>query len=136
MKRYEEIPHTADLAARVYGKDIPELFANAAHAMFELMGHCGEAGGKVEVKVEVEAPDKESLLISFLNEILYISYIKKAVFAKFKFQDLSTNGLKASVSGHLKSGERQKHEIKAATYHDVKITKTADGYETTVVFDI
>lgn len=136
MKRYEEMPHTADLAARIYGKDLPGLFANAAFAMFDMMGQGQEAEGKVEVKVKAEAPDAESLLISFLNEILYISCIKKAFFSEFSFPEFSTNSLKAVVSGHLKGDERPEHEIKAATYHDVKIVKTADGYETTVVFDV
>ena len=38
MKRFEEIPHTADWSFRAFGKDIPELFENAAFAMFALQG--------------------------------------------------------------------------------------------------
>lgn len=136
MERYKEVPHTADLAAKVYGKDLEGLFANAAFAMFDLMGGGGGEGEKVEVKVEVEAPDTESLLISFLNEILYISYIKKVFLNEFKFSGFSENSLEAVVSGSPKNDTRSKHEIKAATYHDVNIQKTADGYKVMIVFDI
>lgn len=140
MERYEEVSHTADLAARVFGKDLKDLFANAAFAMFDMMYQLSaisfKPSAKVEVKVQVEAPDTESLLISFLNEILYISYIKKVFLNEFKFSVFSGNSLEAVVSGIPKNDTRSRHEIKAATYHDVKIRKTADGYETMVVFDV
>ena len=32
-KRFEEVPHTADLAIRVWGRDMAELFVNAAYGM-------------------------------------------------------------------------------------------------------
>ena len=38
MRRYEEIEHTADLAIKAYGRDMKELFANAAYGMFSAMG--------------------------------------------------------------------------------------------------
>jgi SHS2 domain-containing protein len=36
MKRFEEIPHTADWSFRAFGRDLRELFENAAHALFGL----------------------------------------------------------------------------------------------------
>jgi SHS2 domain-containing protein len=138
MERYEEVPHTADLAARVFGRDLEGLFANAAFAMFDMMGQSSVVSrpSSEKVNVEVQAPDKESLLISFLNEILYVSYIKKVFLKEFNFLEFSENSLKAVISGCLKGDARLKHEIKAATYHDVRIQKTADGYETMIVFDV
>lgn len=38
MQRFEEIPHTADWSFRAFGKDVCELFENAAHAIFALEG--------------------------------------------------------------------------------------------------
>ncbi len=136
MERYEQVPHTADIAAKIYGKTLEDLFSNAAFAMFDMMGCGAGSGEKVEEKVEVGAPDTESLLISFLNEILYISYIKKEFFIGFKFSEISGKKASAVALGQMKGTDRPKHEIKAATYHDVRIAKTAEGYETTVVFDV
>ena len=35
--RYEEIEHTADVGIRAYGRDLDELFVNAAEGMFSLI---------------------------------------------------------------------------------------------------
>ena len=34
---YEPLSHTGDMGMLVYGRDVPELFAHAAWAMFDLM---------------------------------------------------------------------------------------------------
>ncbi|MFH1665108.1 MAG: archease [Candidatus Omnitrophota bacterium] len=138
MKRYEQIPHTADLAARIYGGSIPDLFENAACAMFGMMTDTGNLGADMSVKVELAACDTESLLISWLNELLYLSFAKKAVFRDFKVRILEGSRLIGEARGQAmeKSGVKIHVEIKAATYHDIVIKKTAAGYETVVVFDI
>lgn len=138
MERYEEIPHTADLAARIFGKNIPELFENAAFAMFDMMADIkGQApSGKCQV-VKVKATDTEGLLIAWLNELLYLSYEKKIFFRDFKITSLKNNELMGEASALVFSGrEDRKAEIKAATYHDVKIEKAGGRYEVTVVFDV
>jgi len=138
MKRYEQIPHTADLAARIYGKDLPELFENAAFAMSDMMADLGGLSTEEKVEIKVEGPDTESLLISWLNEVLYTSYIKRVVFVEFKVLSLKEKSLSAEVKGQsFKEGTNLiKTEIKAATYHDITIEKKDSGYEVTVVFDV
>jgi SHS2 domain-containing protein len=138
MKRYEQIPHTADLAAKIYGKDLPELFENAAFAMFDMMADLEGLTSEESVDIQVEASDTESLLISWLNEVLYVFFIKQILFNKFSIQSLEEKSLIAIAQGEKlgKTTQRLKAEIKAATYHDLKIKETDGGYEVTVVFDV
>jgi SHS2 domain-containing protein len=138
QKRYEQIPHTADLAAKIYGKTLPELYQNAAFAMFDMMADVKDAGAEEPIEVSVEAPDRESLLISWLNELLYIFYIKRIVFSEFSISSLTENKLTGTAKGQkIKEGTNPlKAEIKAATYHDLDIRKTENGYEVTVIFDV
>lgn len=138
MKRYEQIPHTADLAAKIYGDSLQELFENAAFAMFDMMGDLEGLKPEEKVDIKVEAPDTEDLLVSWLNEILYASYIKKMLFTEFQVEPIENNKLSAVARGQrIEEGpERIKSEIKAATYHDLKIEKTDKGFEVTVVFDV
>ncbi|MGD2278864.1 MAG: archease [Candidatus Omnitrophota bacterium] len=138
MKRYEQIPHTADLAAKVYGKDLPELFQNAAFAMFDMMADLEGIKPEEPVDIEVQAQDKEDLLVSWLNEILYASYIKKMLFTEFQIKALDGGKLTAVAKGQNIENEakRIQSEIKAATYHDLEIKETEAGYEVTIVFDI
>lgn len=89
------------------------------------------------MKVNVKALDKEGLLIAWLNELLYISYEKKIFCRDFRITSLKDNELTGEASGGaFPEKKKRKAEIKAATYHDVKIEKTGTGYEVTVVFDV
>lgn len=138
MKKYEQIPHTADMAAKVYGKSISEIFENAAFAMFDMMADLGGLRAEESVKIDVEAEDPESLLVSFLNEILYASFIKRMLFCRFEVLSLSDNKLSLEAQGEKFEGDNSRihSEIKAATYHEIEIKKTNEGYETTIVFDV
>ena len=146
-KRYEQVPHTADLAVKVYGDDMAGLFTNSAHAMFDLMAeHAGtraempypRSEGQVEVKVNAEGGDTESLLINWLNELLYLSFEKKIIFNRFEVLSVDDKSVRSMAYGEAASPakHRIKHEIKAATFHDLHIKKTDSGYEVVIVFDI
>ena len=136
MKRYEEKQHTADLAATIYGKDLPELFENAAFAMFDMMSDLDGVLPVETVRVDIEEPDTESLLIAWLNEILYAGYIKRLIFSEFRVVSLEGNRLSAEAKGTRLDPKRIKNEIKAATYHDIEIEKKDGDYEVTIVFDV
>lgn len=135
MKRYEQIPHTADLAATIYGKDLAGLFENAAFAMFDMMADLGGVLPEETVRIDIEEADTESLLIVWLNEILYAGYIKRLVFSEFRVISLEGNRLSAEAMGMALDPKRIKNEIKAATYHDIEIKKNGD-YKVTIVFDV
>lgn len=138
MKRYEQVPHTADLAARIYGKTAEELFENAAFAMFDMMADLEAEGGGEVLEVEAQAPDTESLLVDLLNELLYAGYIKNTIFSQFRVVEL--NGNKAIMEARGKKSPEGanliRKEIKAATYHDLDIEHNNSGYEVTIVFDV
>jgi SHS2 domain-containing protein len=138
MRRYEQIPHTADIAARIYGRTVSELFENAAYAMFDMMGDLEGLSLEETVKIETEALDRESLLISWLNELLYASYSKQVLFSEFHILSLEKNRITGEAKGQRlgKDMKRLRSEIKAATYHDIHIREKDSGYETVVVFDI
>ena len=137
MKKYDQVPHTADLAARIYGRTLPELFENASFAMFDMMADLDGLIQEEEVEISVEAPDFESLLIFWLNEALYTAYTKNIFFTEFRVISLNDNGLTVSAKGGpLGLSNRIKNEIKAATFHDIRIEETDEGYEVVIVFDV
>lgn len=138
MERYRQISHTADLGAIIYGRDIPELFRNAAFAMFDMMSDMDGLKPEWNRNVEVKAPDTEGLLISWLNELLYISGSEQVMFTEFNLLKMTGNELHAEIKG-IKPEEYERRirtEIKAATYHDIKIEKVPEGYEVTIIFDV
>jgi SHS2 domain-containing protein len=78
MSKLTELEHTADRAFLVRGDDLRELFANAADALFRLQRQPAGRASDIIRQVEVEGFDRETLLVNWLNEILYLQgYIKR-----------------------------------------------------------
>ena len=138
MKRYEQFPHTADIGVRVYGRDLKELFANAAFAMFDILADLEGLKVTFTQEIGLKADNKEELLIAWLDELLYNFYTKSVIFFKFDIEELTDCGIKAKASGRLvgENRNRLKTEIKAATYHNLKIKETGAGYEVEIIFDV
>ena len=139
MKRYEQFPHTADIGVRVFGKDLKELFENAAFAMFDIIADLEGMTGETAETFKVEAADQEGLLVAWLDELLYRFYTKEIIFSKFKIEELSENRIRAKVFGHPVGANRNrlKMEIKAVTYSDLKIKKAGDSsYQVEIIFDV
>lgn len=129
MKRYEIIPHTADIGIRVYGKDLKELFKNAAYGMFDIIADLDGLTSSITQSIEVKAPNKEELLVVWLDELLYNFYTKQIIFFDFKISELDDKHISAEALGRNvgENRNRLKTEIKAVTYHELKIEeKRAD----------
>lgn len=140
-KEYELIEHTADIGIRVQAGDLKELFSNSASAMFDLMAQIKKniKDKKLESKdiiIKQKAGDLEELFINWLNELLSLSATRELVFNKFKIVELGENKLKAKVSGCDIKNYKINTEIKAATYHELKLEKTKSGRQVEVIFDV
>ena len=138
MKRYEQFPHTADIGIRVFGKDLKELFENAAFGMFDVIADLEGIKASEEENVEVHGAVPEELLIAWLDELLYRFCTKDIIYSKFEIEELSEDRIKAKVSGRPIAANRNrlKTEIKAVTYSGLKIKETPGGYEVEIIFDV
>jgi len=132
---FEEIEHTADRALIIYGRNLEELFVNAARGLNSLMGADEDLSSTPTTKsIQLDALDAESLLVEWLSELAYWAEAEMLVFSKFDLQNVSPIHVKALIYGNRVS-QMEKH-IKAVTYHNLEIIKTETGLEATVVFDV
>jgi SHS2 domain-containing protein len=138
VKPFEVIEHTADIGIVAYGADIKQLFANAAIGLFNLMADLENLKEDVKRQIELSAEDVEVLLVEWLNELIYISEVEHIIFKRFEINQFSNTRLKATCFGEkTKPGQhRLKREIKAATYHMLKLNKEDGGYQVRIIFDI
>jgi len=138
MKPFEFVDHTADISIKAYGKSLKELFQNTAFGMFSILADLEGIKVSTELEIKVEAPDTEELLIEWLDELLYNFYTKHIIFFEFGISELTDTNLTAKVKGRFigENKNRLKTEIKAATRHDLHITKNNDIYEVRIVFDV
>jgi SHS2 domain-containing protein len=131
---FEEIEHTADIAIRVRGRDLAELFANAAYGMACQLANSSTLDQTIQHQVELDAYDTETLLVSWLGELLYLGEREECVFINFEMLQVTPTQLRAVARGG--AIEEYKAHIKAVTFNELEIVDTDEGYETTVVFDV
>lgn len=132
--RFEEVEHTADIAIRVRGSNLSELFANAAYGMACQLADVETVDLTTSRRIELQADDVEMLLVDWLSELLYLGEQEGVVFVKFDMSRVTPTALQAVASGGP-IVEHQGH-IKAVTFSQLDIKKTECGYETVIVFDV
>lgn len=135
---HEFFEHTADLGLRIRAADLNTLFAEAAQALFEVILE-DRATVRPEQKLDVSLPadDKEYLLFDWLKELLYHFDAEHLVFGRFEVKVTET-GLTGSAWGEPLDRSRHElsHEVKAITYHGLKVEKITDGWLAEVIVDI
>jgi len=144
MKIYELISHTADIGICVKAKRLEGLFRNAALAMFNIMGESaaipsGPAVKEIpefKINIRQKAEDLEELFINWLNELLSLSAAKGLMFTDFIIHKVDKNSLEAEVFGEGIENYKVNTEIKAATYHALKIQEVSAGWQAEVIFDV
>lgn len=130
---FREIEHTADWELEVWAPDLPALLEQAARGMNALSGVQIEQGPVQQRSFVLPATDSEKLLVSFLSELLYAQERDGLVFVSFNLT-LHEDRLLARVEGVPLHGLDK--EIKAVTYHNLRLRQTQRGVEARIVFDV
>jgi SHS2 domain-containing protein len=138
MGNYKLLEHTADLGVTVYGKGCKELFENAAFAMYDLISDIRFIHSLVVLRVKSEGIDKDELLKNWLSELLFYFHIKDMLLSSFDVEKINDKSIISVVSGEKRDKKRHtlKHEIKAVTYHSLKIIKKDNKFQTNIIFDV
>ncbi|NJE08789.1 archease [Thermococcus sp. M39] len=132
MRKWEHYEHTADIGIRGYGRTLEEAFENVAMALFDVMVDVRKVEPKEVREIEVSGEDLYALLYNFLEELLILHDTEGLVFSDFEVKIEKTEEgykLKAKAYGEpLDYGKHEpKEEVKAITYHDMKIEQLEDG---------
>ncbi len=130
---FREVEHTADWEIRVVGRNYESLFANAARAMYAMVRAPFDRPTDVSREVQVSGFDRESLLVKWLGELLYLQEANEELYTRFCIRRLTDVSISADVRGVR--GRSDMAHIKAVTYHDLRIDPRPGGYEATILFD-
>ena len=134
---YREIEHTADVGVELSAPDLRSAFEGAAAAMFDLMSDLDRVGETWRGRVRVTGMDLENLLIRWLAELLFLSESEGVLLSRFTVDLLDGHTLDAAVAGE--KFDRAKHavrvEIKAPTYHGLRIEEVGGEWSVRVIFD-
>jgi len=135
MEKYEILEHEADLKIKAFGRTKEEIFLNMLIAMADAF-RVEKKEQKYSLKeIKIKSLDLATLLVDFLNEVLYLTQVNREIYERMEFTKLSNNELGARVYGRSvgKFGE----EVKAATYHGLVFNQKSDNaWEAIVIFDV
>lgn len=141
---FECFPHTADLGLRVEAGTKEELFVEAARGLFDLIiedTRSVRAWKREEIRIESNLDCKNNsdafLLFDWLNELIYAFHVHKMLFAAFEIT-FNERGLEAVCFGEPFDPERHEidHDVKAVTYHELKVKRLNDGWRAEIILDV
>jgi SHS2 domain-containing protein len=135
---FRVIDHTADAGIEAWGPDLPALFTNAALAVMTIYLDPGTIRTTREIKVHLAGDGLAELMVSWLNELIYLFDSEQLLLREFSFSNLDTGGVEATCRGER--ADRERHQlhtgIKAATYHELKLLNVDGTWHATVYLDL
>jgi len=136
--RVRWLSHDADIPREVKAPSLEALFRAAGAALAASMVETKALERQDRRSVRVEGVDRESLLVAWLNEIIYL--VGEGIFFPTGALSLriDESAVEATLVGERgsRSDPRLRREVKAATYHDLSVRRTGAGWETRVLFDV
>jgi len=134
----ESIDHTADVGICVRAPTLEKLFARAAWGMFSVITDMDAVHAAQITRVAVEANDRDDLLVRWLSELNYRHVTTHRLFSTFNIHFLGDQRLEAEVGSE--PIEKNRHtihtEIKAVTFHGLRLTHDDGGWKARIIFDV
>ncbi len=141
MKRYEFIEHTADVAVKAYGGSLKELFTSSALAMLsvQVLKKKNRPDPVLkEIFIKKEEEELEDLLKSWLDELLFYFSSQRLILHRIKALVVKDHSLEAKVllEAFDKDFFDSVNEIKAVTYHELKVERIRNRWQAHIIFDV
>jgi SHS2 domain-containing protein len=135
--RFREDLTSADAAFEASGADLSELFRSSAQALLELMVENPESLGVSESReLELGSGSLPDLLHDFLQKIVFWKDSEQ-LFLAAKRVEIGGYRLHAVFQGEKIDPTRQSlgTDVKAVTYHQLRVWKAGSLWKATVVVD-
>ena len=138
LKNYKVLEHTADIGIRIKSFSLKGLFKNAGLAIagISVEKQKKQNPEKHKIVITQKAANAEELFINWLNELLSVSAAEGLIFEDIKIDQINEKFVDAIAVGTDIRNYKMNIEIKAATYHQLKVKKSGSIWEAEVIFDV
>ncbi|MEA2037811.1 MAG: archease [Nanoarchaeota archaeon] len=137
MEKYKFLDDiTSDVMFEAYGKDLKELFQNAAEALFSVICKIKDVKPEETEEYQVKAEKLEDLMINWLQALIAIVDTEQKFFSKFEIIEIDETHIRAKLSGEQIKPELGETVVKAVTLYKYQFEKTKEGYKVRVSLDI
>ncbi len=130
---------SGDFVFDAAGNTLEELFTSCAEACFSAMTKLTKVEAADEFSISIEGDDFEELLFNFLSELIYLKDTEKTFFSKFEVSiSEDSKSLKSLALGEKIDYDKHeiKTDVKAVTYHKMKIVRIDGGFKVRVILDL
>jgi SHS2 domain-containing protein len=135
---YRILEHPSDLGIEASGRSLKEVFEYAALGLVSIIADPATVDPAERRFVRLEGSDHENLLVKWLSEILYLYDGQQFLPSDVEITRLTATELGAVVAGEPVNEKKHalKMDVKAITYHQLKVEERKDGCLVRVFVDI
>jgi SHS2 domain-containing protein len=136
--KFRQLFHTTDLALQIFGDSLEEIYENAGAALTATMVDRRYLRRRESREISLAAPDREALLVEWLNRLLYLFDVEGFLGREFRVTELGPEKMTVDARGDIYDPERHPGgtAIKAATYHRLEIAQKNSGWQAKVILDL
>ena len=135
---FETFEHTADIGIRARSGTLNGLFEDSAKGLFSvILTNLDSVRCVQKTTIELAGNRRDDLLFDWLAELLYTFETRRVLFGRFEVR-LSESGLSAVAWGEVLDAGRHEldMEVKAVTYHGLKVEPEGEGWLAEVIVDL
>jgi len=138
MRQFRFLNHTGDLAMEIYGESLENLFENAGMAFFSVMTNRSRIRKRVERSITLRYGDRETLMVDWLGELLYLHDVEGLLFKRFQVVSTEQGCFRALAWGEPFQPDRHviRTGVKAATFHQLRIQEDGGTWRARVILDL
>ncbi|HMK98576.1 MAG TPA: archease [Acidimicrobiales bacterium] len=131
------LPHTADAVIEAWGPDRPACLVEAMEALVDIFAEAGDAAVTRTLPLSAEAAASADVLVSLLEEVIYVTEVLGVVPVRFHLADTEDGG----VAGDMEVVEAGQVELvgpvpKAVSYHGLDIAEHDGTWRCRVLVDV
>jgi len=135
---FEILEHTADIGFRARGRTAQDLFTASSMALVSVALETVAVSPRAEYPLEAAGCDRESLLVNWLSEVLFLLDGRQLVFHHFRIDELTSASARGVGVGEPRDPARHQARliVKGVTYHQLRIEQDEQGWSAEVYLDI
>jgi len=136
-RQFIEFDHSGDIGVEARGKTLEDVLVRLTRGLFALM-YRGRVGNVIERRVRVQSASGENLLIDWLSEVLSLSEVHGELYGSVTVAKMGELFVEAVLTGERFDPAKHdlRFEVKAATYHGLRLERRGEDLVARVIFDL
>jgi len=130
------LPHTSEMGLEVTAWDWASFYRSAAEGLLALYELRPSPHGTAKVDRSFAAETPEDIVVSWLTELIFLIGTEKLVPANIEVLKAGPRELRVVITGNRCNDISLAREIKAVTYHGLKVEKSQSGLKARIILDV